>query len=126
MNEDALAAIASTQQDLAPVMRRLGEYELFDEDYQQLHTWARDFTENQYAITALELARNLDANSVQDLPSIECGRIKIANFAFISSAYGIEWLDLTNVPKLTVLGCTGGGLTKLELSHVPALTDLFC
>ena len=46
MNEDMLIALASKRRDLASVMRRLGDYELHEEDYQQLHIWARDFTKD--------------------------------------------------------------------------------
>ena len=86
MNEDLLPVIAETNREIAPVMRWLGDYDLHEEDYQQLHIWARDFTEYWYAITALELANSLAANSVQSLPWIELGRIKIANFPFLSEA----------------------------------------
>jgi Leucine-rich repeat (LRR) protein len=35
-------------------------------------------------------------------------------------------LDLSNVPALTNLECSGNQLTGLDLSNVPALTDLTC
>ena len=56
MNEDLLPVIAQTKREIAPMMRRLGDCELHEEDYQQLHIWARIFTEDEYPITALAIA----------------------------------------------------------------------
>jgi len=103
MNEDMLIALASTRRDLAPVMRRLGDYELHEEDYQQLHIWARDFTEDGHSITALELADELAAEARErNLSWIELGRIRVVCFAF----FEIGQLDLSNLPKLTKLWCS--------------------
>ena len=125
-NEDALTAIAAPQPNLSHVMQRLGDYELCEEDYWQLHIWARYFTEVGDPITVLELVNNLAKNSVNNLPWIESGRIKITNFAFLSDAYIVKRLDLTNVPALALLGCNNTYLTELDLSNVPKLTFLSC
>jgi len=127
MNEDALATIEAPQQDLAPVMRRLGDYELRKEDYVQLHIWAQDFTERGDAITALQLANNLATQShIQVSAWIERGRIKVADFTLLRYVYEIKQLDLNNVPALSLLGCTGADLTKLDLRKLPELTELSC
>ena len=59
MNEDLLPVIAETNRELTPVMRWLGQYELHEDDYQQLHIWARDLVKDDDSITALELANEL-------------------------------------------------------------------
>ena len=126
MTEDALKVIEKSQRDLAPVMRRLGDYALHEEDYEQLHIWARDFTEDGYPITALGLADKLAANSCRNSPWVDHGRIKIANFSFLSSVYEIWQLDLKNLPNLTALMCSNNSLIELDLSNLPALTELEC
>ena len=42
------------------------------------------------------------------------------------SANSLTQLDLSNVPALTELNCSYNQLTKLDLSNVPALTKLYC
>lgn len=120
MNEDLLVTIDVTRQDLAPVMRRLGKYELCEEDYQQLHNWARDFAE---VATALELANELARRDC----CIDGGRIK--DLIFIGFPRSIEWLEFSNVPELTrlsiIMPCENQ-LTGLDLSHLPKLKRLNC
>ena len=127
MSEDALKVIETSQRDLARMMRRLGDYELHEEDYQQLNIWARDFTEDGYPITALELADRLSACARSyDLSWIILGRVKEVTFDTFSSDLKIKRLDLTSVPALTELRCYKNQLTKLDMTSVPALTELRC
>ncbi|MDB2423245.1 leucine-rich repeat domain-containing protein [Paracoccaceae bacterium] len=141
MNEDALAAIASTRRDLTPVMRRLGEYELHEEDYQQLHIWARNFTEDAYPVKAVDVADGLaDIEVLEDYEDylaiseeterefswLEHGRIKLAFFSWFSACKKMQQLDFTSVPALAVLGCNDVNLTKLDLKKTPELTWLSC
>ena len=133
MNEDLLPVIAQTKRETAPMMRRLGEYELHEEDYEQLHIWARDFTEDGYPITASELADELGAqtnlykkNDQLNVPWLLNGRIKHANFAFIKNKYLMERIDLSKVPELELLFCCDGNLSQLILTKVPKLTWLDC
>ena len=87
MNKEALASIDSMRLELTPVMLRLGEYELHEEDYKQLHIWAEDYTERGDAITALQLANNLATSSNMQVSAwIERGRIKVADFSLLRLA----------------------------------------
>ena len=127
MNEDLLPVIVETNRELAPVMRRLGDFELHEDDYRQLHIWARDFTERGDAITALQLANSLAVASQEYfLPWIVHGRIISANFSLLRHGYEITQLSLTRVPALVFLNCSGTDLTKLNLSTVPELAELSC
>lgn len=127
MSEDALKVIETSQRDLARMMRRLGDYELHEEDYQQLNIWARDFTEDGYPITALELADRLSACARSyDLSWIILGRVKEVTFDTFSSDLKIKRLDLTSVPALTELRCSENKLTELDIRNCKALEKLYC
>jgi hypothetical protein len=127
MSEDALKVIETSQRDLARVMRRLGDYELHEEDYQQLHIWARDFTEDGYPITALELADRLDAGArLFNYSLIRLGRVNEVTFDTFSSDLKIKRLDLTSVPALIDLRCDKNQLTELDLTNLPELIWLWC
>ena len=130
MNEDALAAIDSTRRDLTPVMRRLGKYELHEEDYQQLHNWALNFDgQNGDPNSALELADELakgnqTTNALTHLvgyriPWLESGRIKN-----LKSDLYWERLDLSKVPALEVIDVSLSNTSELNLSKVPQLKRL--
>ena len=128
MNEDALAAIDSKRRDLTPVMRRLGQYEIHEEDYQQLHIWARQYTEYGEPNNALDIANRL-ASSGKPKIWLQNGRIVTANFHFKLTNFtteSIKMLDLSKVPNLTELDCGGNELSVLNLSNVPKLTKLVC
>ena len=125
MNEDALATIEAPRQDLAPVMRRLGDYELRKEDYEQLHIWSQDFTEDGLPITALEIIHELASLAVAREWLVK-GKIISARFLFLKEVNNIKTLNFSKVTELKWLDCVKNQITHLEISKVPELRELRC
>jgi len=125
---------------------RVGEYELHDQDYRQLHAWLEHLDSNDERWTFEEFTSlalrdfyegDDSAESVVDgtiirlkLTSMGFRELDISNMPKLASLDCYEnqlsELDLSSVPSLTELRCSRNNLTELDLSSVPSLTVLWC
>lgn len=120
---DALDLIPETRPVPRVVMHKVGQWELREEDFQQLQVWARLF---DMEITVEDLADHLastargfgyySSNWVRD------GRIEIAVLSNLNSRN----LPLELVPSLRELECASNFLREIDLSRVPNLQRFSC
>ncbi len=131
MNTDVLRFTESRTAVSATTLRRLGRFELCEEDYQQLQLWASQREGVSTEDLANYLADQALAKSIiaPEIQWLEQGRIKAIR---INEEFWDGWkaqsrsLDLSSTPKLTMLFCDYNNLTELDLSNVPLLTTLSC
>jgi hypothetical protein len=126
---------------------RIGKYEFRAQDYQQIVILAPEAGKTpKNLVSILEDADNyyneeesflVDDGAIKHLTLPDPAqfefpqrRLQISHLPNLTklccSGYQLTELDLSNVPALTTLNCSINPLTELDLSNVPALTELWC
>ena len=125
-------------------LHRIGEYELQWPDYQFVCLWADHLNMPPVGVFKILLDHNTSQThtletkivngrfidlvaderlaGIKSLPAIEGLRIEKFNVLRLDLCV----LDLSSLPNLTSLDCSGNQLTVLDLSPVPNLTELLC
>jgi Leucine-rich repeat (LRR) protein len=143
-------AVAREKSALATVRHRIGDYEFRDPDYRQIQLWA-----NALSLVPEEVVRRLEATRLEDswhsgLATIE---FEVNDGVIVSLALDLDQLPLKsifwtngllirrlgiydcrtqnvslelNLGELNTLWCASIGLSSLDLSRAPKVTELIC
>ena len=148
MVSDAVALAISKNSSLSAVRFKIGEYEFNEPDYRLIVGWAELLD-----LSPEEVVGRLERSSSAYGWNGECGSFEVKDGSIMSLVIDFEFLPIKNVvcgkgllirelffieniygpaiitldlALLNVLSCAGIDLVELDLSNVPALTELWC
>lgn len=129
MAGDAVSRLKSPSVRIPTKTWRVGDFAFCRDDYEQLLRWVCSFTKENGPRTVDDLVSEFQMRFMEYAEKelnyqswVVEGRI---TFAYLMD-WGIELLDLSGVPALTELYCSFNNIAELDLSRAHALTKLAC